>query len=308
MFKTTSVLVALSLMVFAAAPAAFADSIVVSNQSEATITNNVSVSSNTGGNLSQGGDGENGGAGGAIVSGDATAVASVYTEANTAKITVEDNSSDEHKYNETLDLVSQEGSSNSSASFGLAAYLEKNESSVESEDWSSSSSGKDESKSYWSKGSPSSSEESSSSYSEEDKSFLASLKINADKNESEEHDNLELHYTRTYVGGNDSITVENDQQANLTNNLNVAATTGDNESIGGAGSEGDESENNETQNWWSGRDWHRSDWHHNDWNNDDDEDEDGFGGAGGYIETGASKSASEIVSVVGSSVIRVVKN
>jgi len=149
-------------MLLVMVPMAFAGSITVSNNNDATITTVVSASANTGGNTSTGdsagdggdgghasqsgtgrasagdaGRGGHGGDGGTIRTGEAIATAIVTTDVNTTDVEIEDNRSTDHHYNEYLSERIRTGSE-SAASF--SDYENREEASSEfydEDDWSS---------------------------------------------------------------------------------------------------------------------------------------------------------------------------
>lgn len=333
MFKTTSILATLGLVAFTAAPVAFADSINISNEGSASVTNVVAVSANTGDNMSHGGNGDDGGdggnamgyrqgdqssgsggmggdggAGGTVSSGDAFAAAALRNEVNTTDVIVEDNGTDENQYNETLYLNSRVGASESQSSFDLSAYDEQAASQSSETDWgtSASSDGQSyQSSEGWGWGysiSPSESSDSSSSTYEEsassssgsEQSSLSALEINAAESQSENHDNLKLRYTRTYVGSDDSVNISNSQSAGLYNDVAVAAMTGGNHSHGGNGDDGGDGGNatGHNQNNQSGGEGGAGGW----------------GGNGSNVNSGDSESLADIVNVSGRTMTRVVRN
>lgn len=143
-------------------PMAFAGSITVSNNNDATITTVVSASTNTGGNTSTGdsagdggdgghssnsgsgrssagdaGRGGHGGDGGTIRTGEAIATAIVTTDVNTTDVEIEDSRSTDGQYNEYMSERIRMGSE-SDASF--SNYENREEASSEfydEDDWSS---------------------------------------------------------------------------------------------------------------------------------------------------------------------------
>lgn len=324
--QITSSLAMLS-MVLVAAPVAFAGDITVSNNNSATVDNTVVVSSDTGGNdtrgargarggeggnasnngvnsgntAGDGGRGGNGGAGGDITTGTAISTAIVSTEANTSETTIRDTGECGCEYNETLSISSREGSSLDASStesdFELDGSFAAHDIDSTSESAASSSNSSSSAGPNTTSASSQASNSSSDTYSEE--AVDASLSIDA-HSESEslsasEHDNFDLDYTRTYVGNDDDIAVGNSNSADLSNTVIVAAETGDNDSRGARGARGEDGGNANGSGAGSS-------------NAGGAGGAGGTGGDGGSVTTGPSDSLSEVTTVTGRTITRVVRN
>jgi hypothetical protein len=287
-------LIAMFALAFSSTPAAMASTISVTNDNTSTISNSVSISASTGGNESRGGrgarggdagsasasgdgsatggdggDGGAGGDGGNIQSGDAYAEVIITNEANDTETTIEGcGCDDEDNYDETLDIIWGRDASASES-------YDREESHEEEEEDASSTSGP----------STTSSSSSSSSSDEESESYDA---------ESASSEDYELHYTRTYVGDDDVITVSNTNESSIGNSVGISATTGDNESNGRRGARGGDagsaSASGDTSSASGG-----------------DGGAGGAGGDGGGVLSGDSTSIVDILSVSGRTVTRITR-
>src|SRR5690606_11581961 len=69
---------------------------------------------------------------------------------------------------------------------------------------------------------------------------VSSDETQSDQSAANSENNFEYHYTRTYVGNDDVIEVDNSNSAALTNEATVDADTGGNESAGDRGGRGED--------------------------------------------------------------------
>jgi hypothetical protein len=278
----TSVAAMLGLLTLSASPA-FADSITVTNENSATITNSVNVTADSGGNTStgamgargarggdatgtrgsltagDGGAGGSGGSGGMITTGEAIATVVIENDINTTTTEIEDMDSDEDEFNETLDITWDRGTSTETSS---------------------------------------KSHSSASNNSDDDGSASNSENQEEDYNNSKSHDDLTSSYTRTYVGSDSVLSVRNANTAEIGNGVTVAAMSGENHSTGEDGEEGGHGGNATS----SGSD-------------DDDGGSlsagdgaaGGDGGSGGEIRAGRADSLVEIVNTTGRTITRIIR-
>ena len=116
--------------------------------------------------------------------------------------------------------------------------------------------------------------------------------------QSEHHDNLDMHYTRTYMGGDHNISVSNGNSSSVGNDFTLSAFSGDNESEAGNGDNGGMGGSLST----SGNSSSTSS------NTAGHGGAGGDGGVGGTIMSGASNSNTSVLTVIGRSITHILRN
>lgn len=302
---------------FGVSPSAFAEVISVSNNNSATITNSVSVGANSGGNTSRGAAGEegghggdatgsgessntggdggrggDGGDGGTIQTGLSIATVEISNDVNTSETTIE-TTEGEPAYNETLDIEYHQQSSESETEDMTSLHTDNSSSSHFEESSSESSSSANNASN------PPASSSSSSDWqtqydteSDENQNAILDLETSSSGAEAQQSEDFELHATRTLACDcNDEISVDNTNDATLTNALAVNANSGDNLSEGDeGGSGGDATGSGQSSN--TGGQGGAG----------------GMGGDGEHITTGTSDSLASIVTVSGRTITRITRN